>query len=153
MEVKTVGIACDHAGFPLKQFVLEYLEKKGYPVKDFGTYSSESVDYPDFAKAVSNLVLEKKADFGVLICGTGIGISIAANKINGIRAALCTNEICARLSREHNNANIIAFGARVTGVDLAKSCLKAFLNAEFEGGRHSKRVDKMEGCCISDYDI
>lgn len=148
-----IAIGNDHAGTHFKEELVTYLVNTGHEVINCGTDGDSSVDYPDYAKAVSNLILEKKADFGVLICGTGIGISIAANKINGIRAALCTNEICARLSREHNNANIIAFGARVTGVDLAKSCLKAFLNAEFEGGRHSRRVDKMEGCCISDYDI
>ncbi len=148
-----IAIGNDHAGTSFKEELVTFLVNNGHEVINCGTDTDSSVDYPDFAKAVSNLVLEKKADFGVLICGTGIGISIAANKINGIRAALCTNEICARLAREHNNANIIAFGARVTGVDLAKSCLKAFLSAEFEGGRHSRRVNKIEGCCINEYDI
>ena len=148
-----IAIGNDHAGTSFKEELVTFLVNNGYEVINCGTDTDSSVDYPDFAKAVSNLVLEKKADFGILICGTGIGISIAANKISGIRAALCTNEICARLAREHNNANIIAFGARVTGVDLAKSCLKAFLSAEFEGGRHSRRVNKIEGCCINEYDI
>ena len=148
-----IAIGNDHAGTSFKEELVTFLVNNGYEVINCGTDTDSSVDYPDFAKAVSNLVLEKKADFGVLICGTGIGISIAANKISGIRAALCTNEICARLAREHNNANIIAFGARVTGVDLAKSCLKAFLSAEFEGGRHSRRVNKIEGCCINEYNI
>lgn len=148
-----IAIGNDHAGTSFKEELVAFLVNNGHEVINCGTDTDSSVDYPDFAKAVSNLVLEKKADFGVLICGTGIGISIAANKISGIRAALCTNEICARLAREHNNANIIAFGARVTGVDLAKSCLKAFLSAEFEGGRHSRRVNKIEGCCINEYDI
>lgn len=148
-----IAIGNDHAGTSFKEELVTFLVNNGHEVINCGTDTDSSVDYPDFAKVVSNLVLEKKADFGVLICGTGIGISIAANKISGIRAALCTNEICARLSREHNNANIIAFGARVTGVDLAKSCLKAFLSAEFEGGRHSRRVNKIEGCCINEYDI
>ena len=148
-----IAIGNDHAGTSFKEELVTFLVNNGHEVINCGTDTDSSVDYPDFAKAVSNLVLEKKADFGVLICGTGIGISIAANKISGIRAALCINEICARLAREHNNANIIAFGARVTGVDLAKSCLKAFLSAEFEGGRHSRRVNKIEGCCINEYDI
>ena len=148
-----IAIGNDHAGTSFKEELVTFLVNNGHEVINCGTDTDSSVDYPDFAKAVSNLVLEKKADFGVLICGTGIGISIAANKISGIRAALCTNEICARLAREHNNANIIAFGARVIGVDLAKSCLKAFLSAEFEGGRHSRRVNKIEGCCINEYDI
>lgn len=148
-----IAIGNDHAGTSFKEELVTFLVNNGHEVINCGTDTDSSVDYPDFAKAVSNLVLEKKADFGVLICGTGIGISIAANKISGIRSALCTNEICARLAREHNNANIIAFGARVTGVDLAKSCLKAFLSAEFEGGRHSRRVNKIEGCCINEYDI
>lgn len=148
-----IAIGNDHAGTSFKEELVTFLVNNGHEVINCGTDTDSSVDYPDFAKAVSNLVLEKKADFGVLICGTGIGISIAANKISGIRAALCTNEICARLAREHNNANIIAFGARVTGVDLAKSCLKTFLSAEFEGGRHSRRVNKIEGCCINEYDI
>lgn len=148
-----IAIGNDHAGTSFKEELVTFLVNNGHEVINCGTDTDSSVDYPDFAKVVSNLVLEKKADFGVLICGTGIGISIAANKISGIRAALCTNEICARLAREHNNANIIAFGARVTGVDLAKSCLKAFLSAEFEGGRHSRRVNKIEGCCINEYDI
>ena len=148
-----IAIGNDHAGTSFKEELVTFLVNNGHEVINCGTDTDSSVDYPDFAKAVSNLKKKKKADFGVLICGTGIGISIAANKISGIRAALCTNEICARLAREHNNANIIAFGARVTGVDLAKSCLKAFLSAEFEGGRHSRRVNKIEGCCINEYDI
>ena len=148
-----IAIGNDHAGTRFKEELVIFLLNAGHEVINCGTDEDTSVDYPDYAKSVSNLILEKKANFGVLICGTGIGISIAANKINGIRAALCTNEICAKLSREHNNANIIAFGSRVMGIDLAKSCLTAFLNAEFEGGRHSKRLDKMEGCCLNEYNI
>lgn len=141
-----ISIGNDHSAVDFKNQLVEYLEQNGYEIINRGTDTNSSVDYPDFARMVSDDVLNKKADYGVLICGTGIGISIAANKIKGIRAALVTNELCARLSRQHNNANIIAFGARVIGIELAKSCLMEFLKAEFEGDRHSRRVDKIEGC-------
>jgi len=126
----------------LKQFVLEYLEKKGYQVKDFGTYSSESVDYPDYAHLLASK-LEPNC-YGVLICGTGIGISIAANKHENVRCALCHDEFTARLAREHNDSNVIAFGARVIGAGVASSALETFLKTEFEGGRHERRVQKIE---------
>ena len=109
-----------------------------------GTDTLDSVDYPDIAKEVSKKIINKEANFGILICGTGIGISIAANKINGIRAALCHNEYTARLSRLHNDANIIALGARVLGEDLGLACVETFINTEFEGGRHARRVGKIE---------
>lgn len=141
-----VAIGNDHAAYEFKKAIIDYLKLNGHEVINCGTDSKDSVDYADYAGSVSKLVLEKKADYGILICGTGLGISMAANKIKGIRAALVTNELCAKLSREHNNANIIAFGARVIGVDLAISCLDAFLKAEFEGGRHAKRVEKLEAC-------
>lgn len=139
-----IAIGNDHSGVDYKNELVQYLKEKDIEVINVGTDEKNSVDYPDIAKEVSKLILEKKADFGVLICGTGIGISIAANKIKGIRAALVNNEICARLSREHNNANIIVFGARVTGIELAKSCLDSFLSSNFDGGRHSLRVEKIE---------
>lgn len=141
-----IAIGNDHAGPSLKKELISFLESEGHEVINFGTDGYESVDYPDFAKAVSNAILNKEADLGILICGTGIGISIAANKISGIRAAVVTNELCARLARQHNNANILALGARIVGLDLAKACVKEFLNAEFEGGRHLIRVNKLEEC-------
>ncbi|WP_156300382.1 ribose 5-phosphate isomerase B [Streptobacillus canis] len=142
-----IVIGNDHAGVEYKNQLVDYLVSKGIEVINVGTDSADSVDYPDIAKEVSKRVLDKTANFGILICGTGIGISIAANKVPGIRAALVTNELCARLSRQHNDANILALGARVTGIELAKSCVDAFLTAEFEGGRHSNRVGKIECSC------
>lgn len=141
-----IAIGNDHAGPDLKKELVSFLENEGHEVINFGTDSYDSVDYPDFSKAVSDAILKGDADLGVLICGTGIGISMAANKISGIRAAVVTNELCARLARQHNNANIIALGARIIGSDLAKSCVGEFIKAEFEGGRHAKRVEKLEGC-------
>lgn len=143
-----IVIGNDHSGVEYKNQIVEYLISKGIEVINVGTDFINSVDYPDIAQEATKIYLEGKADFGILICGTGIGISIAANKVEGIRAALVNNEICARLSREHNNANFLVLGARVTGIELAKSCIDAFLNSEFEGGRHRMRVDKLEknGC-------
>lgn len=141
-----ISIGNDHSAVEFKNQLVDYLIQNGHEVINRGTDTNDSVDYPDFAKLVSNDILSKNADYGILICGTGIGISMAANKIRGIRAALVTNELCARLSRQHNNANIIAFGARVIGIELAKSCLDAFLASEFEGDRHELRVNKLEGC-------
>lgn len=142
-----VAIGNDHSAVSYKNELVKYMEELGYEVINCGTNTLDSVDYPDFAKIVCNKVLKKEADFGVLICGTGIGISIAANKISGIRAALVHNEYMGRITREHNNSNVIAFGARVVGIEVAKSSLKAFLEASFEGGRHSIRVNKMECDC------
>lgn len=144
-----ISIGNDHSAVEFKNQLVDYLIRNGHEVINRGTDTNESVDYPDFAKLVSNDILSKNADYGILICGTGIGISMAANKIKGIRAALVTNELCARLSRQHNNANIIAFGARVIGIELAKSCLDAFLASEFEGARHELRVNKLEGCACN----
>ncbi|PID67286.1 MAG: ribose 5-phosphate isomerase B [Fusobacteriales bacterium] len=141
-----IAIGNDHSAIEYKNELVEYLKELGHEVINFGTDTKESVDYPYFAKVVCNAVLNKEADYGVLICGTGIGISISANKIKGIRAALVHNEYMGRITREHNDANVIAFGARVTGIEVAKSSLKAFLEAEFEGGRHAIRVNKIEGC-------
>lgn len=139
-----IAIGNDHAGVEFKNIIKEHLRKQGHEVINVGTDTLDSVDYPDIAKEVSELVINEKVNYGILICGTGIGISIAANKIHGIRAALCNNEFTARLSRQHNNANIIALGARVLGDELAKACVDTFLNTEFEGGRHAKRVGKIE---------
>lgn len=138
-----IAIGADHGAFELKCVLKEYLEEKGYEVLDCGTYDLNSVDYPDIAKKTAAKVVDKTCDLGVLLCGTGIGISIAANKVDGIRAALCTNEYCAKMAKNHNNANILCMGARVTGVELAKSILDTFLREEFEGGRHQVRVDKI----------
>lgn len=141
-----VVIGNDHAGVEFKNQLKEYIESKGIEVINIGVDTLDSVDYPDIAKSVCKKVLDKEADFGVLICGTGIGISIAANKVEGIRAALVHNEVTARLSKQHNNANVIVFGARVLGIEVAKSSFDAYLEAKFEGGRHQNRVDKIESC-------
>ncbi|WP_293446198.1 ribose 5-phosphate isomerase B [Persephonella sp.] len=136
-----VAVGSDHAGFDYKEIVKKYLEDKGYQIIDKGTYSKESVDYPVFGEAVGKAVASGEADMGIVICGTGIGISISANKIPGVRAALCTNEYMARMARKHNNANVLAFGARVLGIDVALGIIDQFFNTEFEGGRHERRVN------------
>ncbi len=138
-----IAIGSDHGGFELKNELKAHLEQKGFEVTDFGTYTNESVDYPDIAEAVCRPVAKGEFEFGVLVCGTGIGISIAANKIDGIRAALCSDPYSAEKAKQHNDANIITLGGRVTGVDLAKTIVDAYVNASFEGGRHQKRVDKI----------
>ena len=136
-----IAIASDHTGVELKLEIIEYLKELGHEVSDFGTNSKESIDYPIYGKKVADEVAKGKYDGGVLICGTGIGISLAANKVKGIRAAVCSEPYSAKLSKMHNNSNIIAFGARVVGVDLAKMIVKEWTEAKFEDGRHSKRVD------------
>ncbi|KNY28522.1 ribose 5-phosphate isomerase B [Pseudobacteroides cellulosolvens] len=138
-----IGIGSDHGGFNLKTEIIKFLKEKGYEVKDFGTYSTESVDYPDFGQAVTEAVSEGECDKGIVICGTGIGISIAANKVKGIRAALCTDTYMARMSREHNNANILALGERVVGIGAALDIVETWLDTEFAGGRHQLRLDKI----------
>lgn len=139
-----IAIGSDHAGVNLKEILIEHLRSKGINVKDFGTNSLDSVDYPDYAVSVSSSVISKECDFGILICGTGIGISIAANKIKGIRAALCHDNYTARMSRLHNNANIIAMGANVTGKEVAKDMVDIWLTTEFDGGRHERRINKID---------
>ena len=136
-----IAIASDHSGVELKLEIIKYLKELGHEVSDFGTNSKESVDYPIYGKKVADEVAKEKYDGGVLICGTGIGISLAANKVKGIRASVCSEPYSAKLSKMHNNSNIIAFGARVVGVDLAKMIVKEWTEAKFEGGRHSKRVE------------
>lgn len=136
-----IAIASDHTGVELKLEIIKYLKELGHEVSDFGTNSKESIDYPIYGKKVADEVAKGKYDGGVLICGTGIGISLAANKVKGIRAAVCSEPYSAKLSKMHNNSNIIAFGARVVGVDLAKMIVKEWTEAKFEGGRHSKRVE------------
>lgn len=139
-----IALGADHGGFALKEIVKKHLENKGFEVLDKGCYSTESVDYPVYAKAVANSILNKEADFGILICGTGIGISIAANRFKGIRAALCSNSTMAKLTREHNDANILALGARMTGDVLALEIVDEFLKTEFLGGRHLTRIQAIE---------
>ena len=137
-------IGNDHAGVKFKEKLVKALEERGHEVINVGTDSLESVDYPDIAVLVGEKVLDGEAKFGILICGTGIGISIAANKIKGIRAALVHNEFTAKLARLHNDANVIALGARVIGDELGLACVETFINTEFEGGRHARRVGKIE---------
>jgi ribose 5-phosphate isomerase B len=139
-----ISVGADHGGFELKNKLAGFLRQKGVNVIDNGTNSPDSVDYPDYAKAVARDILEKRADFGLLVCGSGIGISIAANRFKGIRAALVTNPDYARLSRQHNNANIIVFGGRFTAFEDAKNWLEIFLSTGFEGGRHERRIAKLD---------
>ena len=138
-----IAIGSDHGGFELKQSVIKHLEEKGFEVKDFGCYDTSSVDYPDIASAVCPAVTGGECEFGILICGTGIGISMAANKHKGIRAALCSDAYSAEKTKQHNNANVICLGGRVLGPDLANSIVDAYINADFEGGRHQNRIDKI----------
>lgn len=138
-----IALGSDHAGLPLKEQIINHLKEKGIQLEDFGTYSEESCDYPDYAMKVAENVAAKEYDFGILICGTGIGISIAANKVPGIRAALCSDTFSAHACRQHNNANILAIGQRVVGLGLALDIVDTFLNAKFEEGRHQKRIDKI----------
>ncbi len=138
-----LGIGNDHAAYNLKLEIKKYLEEKGHEVVDYGCHSTERANYPEFGEAVGRAVASGEVEGGVLICGTGIGISMAANKVNGVRAAVVSEPVSARLTKEHNNANIIAFGERIVGVELAKGIVDAWLNAEFQGGRHAERVDML----------
>ena len=139
-----IAIGCDHAAFDMKEDIKAYLAEKGHEVKDYGTFSPESCDYPLYGEKVARALAEGQAERGILICGTGVGISLAANKVPGIRAAVCSEPLTARLARQHNHAQIIAFGARIVGPDTAKSIVDAFLEAEFLGGRHARRVGQIE---------
>jgi ribose 5-phosphate isomerase B len=138
-----IAIGSDHAGFALKEQLRDRLQKAGLEVADFGTNSPESTDYPDYAAAVTREVVEGKADRGILVCYTGVGMSIAANKVRGIRAALCMNADQAQLTRAHNNANVLALGAKYTPIEVAVEIVDTFLATEFEGGRHERRVGKI----------
>ncbi|MBO4461709.1 MAG: ribose 5-phosphate isomerase B [Lachnospiraceae bacterium] len=138
-----IGIGNDHAAYDMKREIKSYLEEKGYEVIDFGCHSTERANYPEFGEKVGRAVAEKQVDCGVLICGTGIGISMAANKVKGVRAAVVSEPVSARLTKEHNDANIIAFGARIVGIEEAKAIVDAYLNATFQGGRHKERVDML----------
>ena len=143
MEVKTVGVACDHAGFALKQFVLQYREEKGYPVKDYGTWSDASVDYPDFGHALAEGIESGEVYPGIAICGSGEGISITLNKHQQVRAGLCWIPEIAHLIRQHNDANVLVMPGRFIDNNMARKIMDEFFTASFEGGRHQKRVDKI----------
>lgn len=136
-----VAIGCDHGGIELKKTVVSVLQDLGHEIDDQGCNSSESVDYPNFAKSVSNQVKEGTCDCGILICGTGIGMSMVANRITGIRAALCNEMFSAKMSREHNDANILCLGARVIGPGLAAEIVRTWMTSDFAGGRHQRRID------------
>lgn len=139
--MKKIIIGCDHGGFELKNEVITHLEKRGIEVTDVGTYSTDSCNYPDYARAVCKRIQSGEFERGILVCGTGIGISIAANKHNGIRAACCSDTFSARMTRMHNDANVLCFGGRVVGAGLACDMVDLFVDTEFEGGRHQARVD------------
>lgn len=138
-----IAIGSDHGGFELKTHIIKYLTDKGIELKDFGCFSEDSIDYPDIAKPLCESVVKGECEKGILICGTGIGISIAANKINGIRAAHCHDVYSATMTKRHNNANVICMGGRVVGRELAFMIVDAWMGAEFEGGRHQQRIDKI----------
>ncbi|MEZ5757173.1 MAG: ribose 5-phosphate isomerase B [Emcibacteraceae bacterium] len=143
MSDEVIAIASDHGGFDLKEILKTELEHLGYGILDLGCYNNDSVDYPDYANKMAATLLNKSAERGVLICGSGIGISIAANRHRHVRAALVHDGLTAQLSRHHNNANVIVLGGRTTGVDVAKDCLKIFLETDFDGGRHQRRIELM----------
>ncbi len=138
-----IAVASDHAGYDLKEILKRDLQEAGHEVLDLGTNSTASVDYPDFGKAMGDAIASGKAERGVLVCGSGIGISIAANRNPMVRAVHAHDVTSARLSREHNDANVIAFGQRLTGIEVAREALKVFLSTKFEGGRHAGRVEKL----------
>ena len=139
-----IALASDHAGFELKEAIKKHLVENNYDILDFGTNSTASVDYPPFARMAAEAVVAGECDKGIICCGTGIGVSIVANKVRGIRCALCTNEFTAEMSRKHNDSNMLALGARVTDQDLALKMVDIWLNTEFEEGRHKRRVDMIE---------
>ncbi len=143
-EAKTIALGADHAGVELKDALKSALAERGYEVLDLGTHSADSVDYPDFGHAVAAKVVSGEAKLGLLICGTGVGMSMSANRHHGVRAVVCSDTFSARLSRMHNDANVLCMGARVVGQGLALDILDAFLGAGFEGGRHERRVAKIE---------
>lgn len=146
-----IAIGCDHGGIVLKQACIDAVKEYGADYIDLGTYGPESVDYPDYALKVALAIKRGEADKGILLCGTGIGIGIAANKVKGIRCAHVTDEFCARMAAEHNNANIISMGGRISTPEEAYAMVKAYLSTSFAGGRHSKRVDKITAIENGDY--
>lgn len=147
MEKKALAIGCDHAGFQLKEKLKTHLRVKGYKIEDKGSFSEERVDYPDFAHEVAREIESKKVEYGILICGSANGISMAANKHKGIRAAVCWNREVAKLARQHNDANILSLPARFISDEEAIACADVFLSTEFEGGRHTDRVEKISKGC------
>jgi ribose 5-phosphate isomerase B len=141
--VTRVAVGSDHAGYQLKQQLADHLRAAGHEVEDLGTHSEESVDYPEYGALVARAVVNGDADYGVCVCGTGIGIGIAANKVKGARAAVVHDATSARMARQHNDANVVCVGARLTGPQAATDAIDAFLGAEFEGGRHQRRIDEI----------
>ncbi|MFN2363003.1 MAG: ribose 5-phosphate isomerase B [Halarsenatibacteraceae bacterium] len=139
-----IAIGSDHAGFNMKEDIKAWLLDEGYQVKDFGTDSEDSVDYPDFAEKTAKNVASGDSEVGILICGTGIGMAISANKVKGVRAARCQDSYSARMARAHNNANVLTFGSRVIGIELAKDVVATYLNSNYAGGRHQRRVGKID---------
>lgn len=139
-----IAIGCDHVGYLLKPTIIEYVKELGYEVIDVGTNSTTRTDYPIYGRLVAEAVASGKCDLGIAICGTGVGISLAANKVKGIRAVVCSDPYSAELSRRHNNTNILSFGSRVIGSELAKMIVKTWLDAKFEGGRHQRRIDEID---------
>jgi ribose 5-phosphate isomerase B len=138
-----IALGADHGGFELKEKVRQYLADRGHHLEDLGTYSADSVDYPDFARKVAERVAARHADFGIVICGTGLGVAMTANKVRGIRAAPCNDTISARFARSHNNANVLTMGGRLIDLGTAQKILDIFLSTPFEGGRHQRRVEKI----------
>lgn len=136
-----IALGSDHAGLELKEKIIEYFDEEGIEYKDYGCFNNERVDYPIYAQAVAKAITDGECDKGIIFCGSGVGISIAANKIDGIRAIVCSEPYSAKLSRQHNNTNILSMGSRVVGRELAKMIVSEWLNAKFEGGRHQKRID------------
>ena len=141
----TISLGCDHGGYALKEHIKTYLEGLGHTVKDFGTYSTDSCDYPVFGKAAAEAVANGECEKGIVICTTGIGISITANKVKGVRCALCSEPLSAEMTRRHNDANMLAMGAGMVGKNMAERIVDTFLSTEFEGGRHQRRVDLITG--------
>ena len=139
-----IAIAADHGGFALKQQLIDHYQKKNVELEDLGTYTPEPVDYPDYGVKMARHILDGRADLGIAICGTGVGISMAANRLKGIRAALLYDDVSAQMAKKHNNANIIAFGGRTMAFDDVVRRIDIFLQTEFEGGRHQKRIDKLD---------
>ncbi len=138
-----IALGCDHRGFDLKQVIMDFITDMGHSCKDFGCYDTTPSDYPDIAQAVARAVAGEEFDYGILVCNTGIGMSIVANKIKGIRAALCHNPLAARLARQHNDANVLCLGGGVVKYDLVREIVTVFLNTGFEGGRHARRLEKI----------
>ena len=136
-----LAISCDHGAYELKESIKKHLDEKGIEYKDFGCYSKDSVDYPRFAYVAAKAVADKEYDFGIICCTTGLGVSMAANKVKGVRASVCTNEMLAEMTRRHNNANVICMGQNVVSQELANKMIDIFISTEFEGGRHQRRVD------------